>query len=87
MLLQRAGTGTIPPNGFIAPPWEVLAESWDSQPQPETQSVTLGPADITLGHHDLEGEDEGATDVLGHELGWDNEHPQQTAHVAQFRID
>ena len=86
MLLQRAGTGTLPPSGFVPPPWEVLSESWDGAPLPETESVTLGPADITLGHDDDEADDD-TTDVLGHEFGWDNEHPKRTVHVGEFRID
>ncbi|RPD62283.1 hypothetical protein L226DRAFT_532692 [Lentinus tigrinus ALCF2SS1-7] len=86
MLLQRAGTGTIPPSGFVPPPWEVLAESWDSQPLPTTQTVTLGPADVTLGHDDDEADDH-STDVLGYSFGWDNEHPKRAVHVEQFKIE
>ena len=86
MLLQRAGTGTIAPRGFVPPAWEVLSESWDSEPQLETESVVLGPGDVTLGHDDDEADDN-TTDVLGHEFGWDNEHPTRTVHVEQFRIE
>ena len=64
----------------------MLAESWDAQPQPTTQTVTLGPADVTLGHDDDEADDDG-TDVLGHSFGWDNEHPKRTVHVDQFKIE
>ncbi|TFK88710.1 hypothetical protein K466DRAFT_598405 [Polyporus arcularius HHB13444] len=86
MLLQRAGTGTIPPSGFFPPPWKVLAETWDSLPQPQTQTVTLGPAEVVLGHDDNEADDD-STDVLGHSFGWDNEHPERTVHVDKFKIE
>lgn len=86
MLLQRAGTGTIPPSGFAPPPWEILADSWDHQPEPETKTVTLDPADISIGHDDDEADDD-STDVLGHSFGWDNEHPKRTVHVKKFKIE
>ncbi|KAI0365693.1 DUF323 domain-containing protein [Pilatotrama ljubarskyi] len=86
MLLQRAGTGTIPPVGFVPPVWDVLAESWNAHPEPVNETVTLGPEDITLGHDDDEADDE-STDVLGHSFGWDNEHPQRTVHVGEFKIE
>ncbi|KAI1793340.1 hypothetical protein LXA43DRAFT_1002040 [Ganoderma leucocontextum] len=86
MLLQRAGTGTISPGGFLPPPWEALAESWDKQPLPATETVTLGPAEISLGHDDYERHDD-STDVLGHSFGWDNEHPQRTVNVEKFKIE
>ncbi|KAI0631951.1 DUF323 domain-containing protein [Trametes polyzona] len=86
MLLQRAGTGTIPPSGFIPPVWDVLAESWNNQPEPISETVTLGPEEITLGHDDDEADDD-STDVLGHAFGWDNEHPQRKVHVGEFKIE
>lgn len=86
MLYQRAGTGTIPPSGFVIPPWEVLAESWNNAPQPETQTVTLGDEDLVVGHDDDEADDD-STDVLGHSFGWDNEHPKRTVHVNKFKIE
>ena len=86
MLLQRAGTGTIPPAGFIPPPWETLAESWDKRPLPATETVTLGPAQLSVGHDDDEAEDHSA-DVLSHSLGWDNEHPQRAVSVEKFKIE
>ncbi|KAJ7755089.1 hypothetical protein B0H14DRAFT_2978755 [Mycena olivaceomarginata] len=88
MLVQRAGTGTLPPPGFTPPPWASLAESWDSAPEPAESAVTIGPTTITLGHDDTEAEDEAlATDVAGHEFGWDNEHPKREVHVNEFRIE
>ncbi|KAI0648157.1 hypothetical protein C8Q79DRAFT_556266 [Trametes meyenii] len=86
MLLQRAGTGTLPPGGFIPPVWDVLAESWNNHPVPASETVTLGPEDITLGHDDDEADDD-STDVLGHSFGWDNEHPQRKVHVGKFKIE
>ncbi|KAI0081533.1 DUF323 domain-containing protein [Panus rudis PR-1116 ss-1] len=86
MLLQRAGTGTIPPSGFIPPAWTILADAWNSAPKPSQGSVVLGPETITLGHDDDEADDE-STDVAGHEFGWDNEHPKRQVEVGAFRID
>jgi hypothetical protein len=70
MLLQRAGSGTLPPPGFTPPPWASLAETWNSAPEPESSTVTLGPTTITLGHDDNEADDAFASDVGGHEFGW-----------------
>ncbi|KAK7690156.1 hypothetical protein QCA50_006805 [Cerrena zonata] len=86
MLLQRAGTGTVPPSGFITPNWSALKASWDSAPAPSESSVILGPATITLGHDDVEAEDD-SSDVHGHAFGWDNEHPERQVEVDEFRID
>jgi formylglycine-generating enzyme required for sulfatase activity len=86
MLLRRAGTGTLPPPGFTAPPWSSLATAWDAAPVPQTPTVTLGPEIVVLGHNDSEGDDE-STDVDDHEFGWDNEHPKREVEVVQFKID
>jgi len=87
MLIQRAGTGTIPPSvgGFSTPCWESLAEVWDAAPDPSSATVTLGPATIELGHDDFEADD-ASLDVRDHEFGWDNEHPRRKADVGEFRI-
>ncbi|KAJ7274119.1 DUF323 domain-containing protein [Mycena rebaudengoi] len=87
MLLQRGGSGTLPPPGFAPPPWAALAESWNSAPLPASSTVTLGPATVTLGHDDNEAEDLTNADVGGHEFGWDNEHPKRTVDVDEFRIE
>ncbi|KII86682.1 hypothetical protein PLICRDRAFT_177435 [Plicaturopsis crispa FD-325 SS-3] len=90
MLLQRAGSGTLPPSGFTPPPWESLSSKWDAFPELATESVTLGPATVSLGHDDFEANDEDpekALDVDGHAFGWDNESPRRDVHVAEFRID
>ncbi|OSX56507.1 hypothetical protein POSPLADRAFT_1186655 [Postia placenta MAD-698-R-SB12] len=86
MLLQRAGTGTIPPSGFSPPVWDVLAESWDRAPPPKTDIMTLEPATLTIGHDDDEADD-ASTDIAGHEFGWDNEHPKREVHVGKFKIE
>jgi formylglycine-generating enzyme required for sulfatase activity len=89
MLLQRAGSDVIPPPGFCPPPWESLAAAWDSAPMPPSDTVTLGPAVITIGHDDFEADDvdpEKTRNVVGHEFGWDNEYPKRETHVAKFRI-
>ena len=90
MLLQRAGTGTIPPPGFATPPWESLARRWDAQPDPKSSTVRLGPATVTLGHDDPEADDinpEKSANVHEHEFGWDNEHPKRQVDVGEFRIE
>jgi formylglycine-generating enzyme required for sulfatase activity len=88
MLIQRAGSGTIPPSvgGFASPCWESLVEAWDAAPVPSCDTVALGPATVELGHDDPE-EDDSSLDVKDHELGWDNEHPRREVEVAEFRIE
>ena len=86
MLLQRAGRGTLPPMGFTTPPWDSLAACWDSAPLPRSETVTLGPDTVIIGHDDSEADDL-ASDVAGHEFGWDNEHPKREKHVDKFMID
>jgi L-histidine Nalpha-methyltransferase / hercynylcysteine S-oxide synthase len=88
MLVQRAGTGTIPPSvgGFATPCWESLAVAWDATPAPISATVTLGPTMVELGHDDYEVDDE-SLDVRDHEFGWDNEHPRRKVDVGKFRIE
>ena len=91
MLLQKAGFpgGTLLPPGFAMPNWEVLKKGWDTTSQPKEPTVKLGPATVTLGHDDYEEEDsdlEKTTRLVGHEFGWDNEHPRREVEVAEFRI-
>ncbi|KAH7907883.1 C-type lectin protein [Hygrophoropsis aurantiaca] len=90
MLIQRAGTGTLPPPGFTVPPWEALAAQWNQSIRPpSTPIVTLGPTTVTLGHDDSEGDDftPGIADnVDGYSFGWDNESPARAVQVGQFRM-
>ncbi|KAJ7497023.1 C-type lectin protein [Mycena latifolia] len=88
MLIQRAGTGTIPPPGFVVPPWELLKLQWDATPAPSTDSVILGPATLTLGHNDSEADDflpGTELEAEGRQYGWDNESPARQVEVGQFR--
>ncbi|TFK24369.1 DUF323 domain-containing protein [Coprinopsis marcescibilis] len=90
MLIQRAGSGTLPPSGFTAPHWESLAQSWDAAPVPQEKTIRLGPATISLGHDDDEEEDSSDTDpahIAQHEFGWDNEHPKRELVVKEFAIE
>ncbi|TFK70933.1 hypothetical protein BDN72DRAFT_495551 [Pluteus cervinus] len=87
MLLQRAGTGTLPPLGFSLPPWETLAASWDALPKPSEPTVTLGPAEVFIGHDDDEEKDQSVTDTARYEFGWDNENPKSKSRVGEFRIE
>ncbi|XP_006462499.1 hypothetical protein AGABI2DRAFT_186400 [Agaricus bisporus var. bisporus H97] len=89
MLLQRAGTGTIPPPGFAEPDWQSLAAAWDAEPRPESEIVTLGPEMVSIGHDDLEADDDKTSKVSEpdhHEYGWDLEHPERKLEVQQFKI-
>ena len=90
MLIQRAGSGTLPPPGFTRPPWAALQERWASHPAPSTSSVTIGPASFFVGHDDSELDDVVpglAGDVVEHEFGWDNESPRREVTVDRFSID
>lgn len=91
MLIQRAGTGTLPPPGFAPPPWSALAAAWDAGVRaPSTPTVTLGPTTITLGHDDCEGDDlnpEVTHRIDGHEFGWDNESPAREVAVGCVRME
>ncbi|KAK1229139.1 hypothetical protein PQX77_007809 [Marasmius sp. AFHP31] len=87
MLIQRGGTGTLPPPGFTTPPWSVLSQQFDDVPAPSTSYATVGPADLVLGHDDSEGDDTTSNVVHNHEFGWDNESPPRTVHVKAFRAE
>ncbi|KAF4567498.1 hypothetical protein EYR40_006503 [Pleurotus pulmonarius] len=95
MLIQRAGTGTLPPPGFVTPPFARLSQQWDVIPPPSTPTVQLGPATVTLGHEDSEGDDftadgkavEADESFLSQEWGWDNESPARTVEVGAFRAE
>lgn len=90
MLMQRAGSGTLPPPGFTVPPWEALAEQWNSIPLPSSSTVLVGPATLVLGHHDSEAEDglpSVVENVKDHTFGWDNESPARTVQVGAFKTE
>ncbi|KDR75270.1 hypothetical protein GALMADRAFT_249266 [Galerina marginata CBS 339.88] len=90
MLIQKAGSGTLPPPGFTTPPWEELAAQWASFPQPTTSTVLVGPASVVMGHDDSEADDKSldfAEDVKGHTFGWDNESPRREVQVAPFKAE
>ena len=57
MLIQRAGTGTLPPPGFPVPLFHKLVKQWESVPAPTEPTVSLGPAEMTLGWDDQESDD------------------------------
>ncbi|KAF8635186.1 hypothetical protein AX17_003962 [Amanita inopinata Kibby_2008] len=91
MLLQRAGCGTLPPPGFVTPPWMALHQQWSAIPNPSTSGVVLGPETVLLGHDDCEGDDDDLDDkkfnVNGHTFGWDNESPARCVNVGRFRAE
>jgi len=85
MLIQKAGSGTLPPAGFTIPPWDQLAAQWASAPPPSSPTVLVGSTDIIIGHDDSEGDDKLAESVVrGHTFGWDNESPSRRVHVGAF---
>ncbi|CAK5265600.1 unnamed protein product [Mycena citricolor] len=88
MLIQRAGTGTLPPPGFTEPAWDLLKLQWDATPKPCADSVVVGPAMVTMGHDDSEADDAVAAlkfDAEEREYGWDNESPPRQVRVESFR--
>lgn len=90
MLIQRAGTGTIPPPGFAPPAWESLLESWKHAPKPMSDTVVMDTTTVTIGIDDVESEDEDPVkshDVAGHTFGWDNESPERKVAVGAFKIE
>ena len=91
MLIQRAGTGTLPPPSFSSPPFDLLSRDWDIEYASFYASsigpvVKLGPQTVTLGHNDLESDDLKVPLDIQHAFGWDNENPQREVHVAEFKI-
>lgn len=87
MLLQRAGSGTIPPPGFTTPPWESLLTSWNAAPKPFSPTVVIEATTVILGIDDIETDDVvKALDLEGHVFGWDNESPSRRVSVDAFRI-
>ncbi|KAJ4483728.1 C-type lectin protein [Lentinula aciculospora] len=107
MLIQRSPGAlpsnlptTLPPPGFASPPWDILAAQWDATWKSfdaldfelEARTVTLGPAEIILGHDDSEGDDphfdgHNAEEVVSHEYGWDNESPARSVKVGKFKAE
>jgi formylglycine-generating enzyme required for sulfatase activity len=93
MVVQEAhsyGRGTLPPPGFKTPLWEVLADEWKSFPPPVSETVTLGPGILVMGHNDCESDDilpDFEHQHAGHEFGWDNESPRREIMVEKFKID
>lgn len=87
MLLQRAGSGTVPPPGFTMPNWSSLAIAWNESELPTSSTVILGPATVALGHDDSENDDATSKDIQNHEFGWDNEHPKRAVSVNEFKIE
>ena len=88
MLLQKGGSGTLPPPGFTTPRWEEFRQQWEETPAPTTDAVVVGPAVITMGHDDSEGMDIALKDdVKGHTFGWDNESPARQVEVKGFKAE
>ncbi|KAG9315838.1 histidine-specific methyltransferase [Chiua virens] len=78
MLLQRAGSGTIPPPDFTPPPWESLLAFWNATPKPSSPTTVIEATTVTLGVDDIEAEDAlRPLDLKGHIFGWDNESPSR----------
>jgi formylglycine-generating enzyme required for sulfatase activity len=87
MLIQRAGTGTLPPPGFTPPLWNFLSSQWSASPHLLERSTILGPCSVVLGHSDCEAEDFVEGNVEGHSFGWDNESPKREVWVKRFQVE
>lgn len=90
ILIQRGGSGTLPPPGIMPPFWDILEGQWNNIPFPSSETVEVGPATVTLGHPDSEGDDRSEAvemAVDGHVFGWDNENPERRYEVAAFRVE
>lgn len=91
MLIQHPST--LAPPGFADPSFDTLARLWDAQHKADALlpfTIDILQTDITLGHRDLEAEDEMYPDEKGwedHVFGWDNEHGVHHVSVPAFRID
>lgn len=93
MLIQKVDdpNGTRPPPGIPKPDWDALSLQWKRRLQEESSQesiITLGPANVWLGHDDYEAEDtvpNPSSQVS--EFGWDNEHPKRMQSVAKFTIE
>ncbi|CAE6518671.1 unnamed protein product [Rhizoctonia solani] len=90
MLIQRAGSGTIPP-ATIVPDWKTLAKVWDAEIRATLNAPTLvriGPSEVTVGHDDFESEDASAPEgwESSYEFGWDNEHPKRSVPIGSVDV-
>ncbi|CAE6455059.1 unnamed protein product [Rhizoctonia solani] len=90
MLIQRAGSGTIPP-ATVVPDWEALSKEWDAEVRATSNApalVRIGPSEVTVGHDDFEAEDASAPEgwQSSYEFGWDNEHPKRSVSIGSVDI-
>lgn len=90
MLIQKAGDadGTLPPPGFATPQWETLTKlpGW-TQPIPASTVTLEAGAEVSLGHDDIEAEDNfEQVNSPSHEFGWDNESPRRTAKLGEKAV-
>lgn len=90
MLIQRAGSGTLPPP-TVTPDWAALERVWDEEVSATAAApnvVRIGPSNVALGHDDFESEDLTAPEgwQSHHEFGWDNEHPKRTVAIGAVDI-
>lgn len=89
MLLQAPRT--LPPPGFAVPDFDHLASTWSAQRTRDASfpsTLTIGPTTISLGHHDLEAEDDRfSSDFEDHEFGWDNEQGVHDVEIGRIRVE
>ncbi|CUA75117.1 Meiotically up-regulated gene 158 protein [Schizosaccharomyces pombe 972h-] [Rhizoctonia solani] len=90
MLIQRAGSGTVPP-ATIVPDWETLGKEWDTEVRAKSNApalVRIGPSEVTIGHDDFEAEDASAPEgwESSYEFGWDNEHPKRSVSIGSVDV-
>src|SRR6266511_1783644 len=92
MLIQRGGSGTLPPPDFTPPTWNILALIWATIPSPPSTTVLIPSTTVTLGHDDFEADDllrdgQANLDVIGHTFGWDNESLARLVAVGPFKAE
>ena len=85
-LLQHEGGNITSPVGFVRPEWDILRKAWQTAPEPQASTVTLGPAHIVIDHiEDADDDDDSRTN--DHPSGMESERSKKRVAVDAFRID
>lgn len=86
MLVQSPNIS--PPRGFAAPKWVNKQNSTPAAftPLSPANMIHVDSGTVTLGHDDLEADDNQQELSSGTVFGWDNEHPKREVTVGNFTI-
>lgn len=90
MLVQMPSLN-LPPS-FTLPDWTSLSRQWDLEAAGPSDDLTNAlieyPKEIVLsvGHDDLEADDDRLSFSVDHEFGWDIEHPVRLEVVGPFKL-